>query len=321
MKADDTLASERFPRSSKYNPEWIVASASGGANSLWLTEWLTSAMDLQPGMRVLDLGCGRAASSIFLHREFGVEVGAADLWFDPAENQERIRNAGVQGGVIPIWADARFLPFEPESFDAIICLDSFTYFGTDDLYLNYLAQFVKPGGQMAMAGAGLVQEIGGEVPDHLKGWWTHDLWALHSATWWRRHWERTGIVDIETADTMEDGWKVWLDWHRTVAPENATEVHAIEEDAGRYLGYIRVVGRRNAEVKLQEYCWPGMRVPPQYTRVPLLRDGSVPLPPASPLAPGDHSKASIHHTTEDVAIKTLWAPGETQVGDRLGHRG
>jgi cyclopropane fatty-acyl-phospholipid synthase-like methyltransferase len=36
-------------------------------------------MNLQPGMRVLDLGCGRALSSIFLHREFGLQVWAADL--------------------------------------------------------------------------------------------------------------------------------------------------------------------------------------------------------------------------------------------------
>ncbi len=56
MSADNQLISERFPRSSQYNPEWVVANASGGANSLWLTEWLTTALDLRAGMRVLDLG-------------------------------------------------------------------------------------------------------------------------------------------------------------------------------------------------------------------------------------------------------------------------
>ena len=70
---NERLISPRFPRSNAYNPKWIEACVSGGANSLWLTEWLTSAMELRCGMRVLDLGCGRAASSIFLHREFGVQ--------------------------------------------------------------------------------------------------------------------------------------------------------------------------------------------------------------------------------------------------------
>ena len=54
---------ERFPRSNKYSPHWLVAGCSGGANPLWLTEWLTSEVDLHPGMRILDLGCGRALSS------------------------------------------------------------------------------------------------------------------------------------------------------------------------------------------------------------------------------------------------------------------
>ena len=56
MNMDQRFVSQRFPRSSEYHPEWIMASVSGGANSLWLTEWLTEALDLRPGMRVLDLG-------------------------------------------------------------------------------------------------------------------------------------------------------------------------------------------------------------------------------------------------------------------------
>jgi SAM-dependent methyltransferase len=35
---------------------------------------LAEAIELRPGMRVLDLGCGRAMSSVFLHREFGAQV-------------------------------------------------------------------------------------------------------------------------------------------------------------------------------------------------------------------------------------------------------
>ena len=72
-------------------------------------------------------------------------------------------------------------------------------------------------------------------------------WCLHSAAWWARHWGRTGILDIEVADTLPDGWRLWLDWLRLVAPDNATEIRALEADAGSYLGYVRVVGRRRAE--------------------------------------------------------------------------
>ena len=260
---------ERFPRSAKYHPEWVLASVSGAANALWMSEWLAAAMDPRPGMRVLDLGCGRAASSIFLRREFGVQVWATDLWFSASENLERIRDAGVEDGVFPIHADARSLPFAAEFFDAIVCIDGFPYFGTDDLYLNYLARFVKPGGAIGIAGAGLVEEIEGALPEHLRAWWTEDLWCLHSANWWRRHWERTGIVEVETADTMSDGWQVWLDWHQAIAPDNRVEIEAIEADRGRYIGYVRVVGRRQRGVKLADQI---VSVPEQYTRKPLLRE-------------------------------------------------
>src|SRR5262245_9063549 len=126
------LTSDRFPRSAKYNPDWLLASVSGGANALWITEWLTSALELKPGMRILDLGCGRAVSSIFLHREFGAQVWATDLWFSATENLQRIRDAGISDGVFPIHADARALPFADDFFDAIVCIDSYIYYGTDD---------------------------------------------------------------------------------------------------------------------------------------------------------------------------------------------
>lgn len=268
MSSNEQLIRERFPRSSNYNPEWVIANASGGANALWLTEWLAPALNLKPGMRVLDLGCGRAASSIFLHREFGVQVWAVDLWFSATENLQRIQDAGVQEAVFPLHADARALPFANEFFDAVVSIDSFSYYGTDDLFLPYLLRFVKPGGAVGIAGAGLVQELDGRVPAHLREWWEPGAWSLHSASWWRRHWEQAGILTVEVAETMPDGWQVWLDWHRAVYPQNEPEIQALEADRGSYLGYVRVLGHRRADARLEE---PIVSVPTQYTRKPLLR--------------------------------------------------
>ena len=159
---------------------------------------------------------------------------ATDLWFSASENLRRIRDAGVEDGVFPIHSEARALPFVAEFFDAVISLDAFSYFGTDDLYLR-----------------------------------TPDLWCLHSAEWWKRHWARTGILEVTTADTMPDGWRLWLDWHKLIAPDNAAEIQALELDRGRYLGYNRVVGRRLADVHLEE---PVVSVPTEYVRKPLLSD-------------------------------------------------
>jgi SAM-dependent methyltransferase len=266
---DGRLTADRFPRATAYHPDWVLAGASGGANPLWLTEWLAEALDLRPGMRVLDLGCGRAMSSVFLRREFGVQVWAVDLWFDPAENLQRVRDAGVGDGVFPLRADARALPFAAGFFDAVVSIDSFFYYGTDDLYLNSLARLVRLGGQVGIAQAGLVREPDGDVPAHLRAWWAQDRpWFLHAADWWRRHWGRTGILDVGVADTLPDGWRYWRDWLRVVAPDNAVEIGAVEADAGATLGYVRVVGRRS-DAPLDD---PVVSIPAWYVAAPLLRE-------------------------------------------------
>jgi SAM-dependent methyltransferase len=231
---------DRFPRAAAYPETWVRSMVSGGANALWLTEWLVEALPLAPGMRVLDLGCGRAASSVFLHRELGVEVWAADLWNDPTENLARIRDAGVDAGVHPMRLDARALPFADGFFDAVVSIDAFVYWGTDDLYLPEVTRLIRPAGWLGIAGAGLVEEIPGDVPAHLRDWWEPAVWCLHSPAWWRRHWDRTGLVRTDTADAMEDGWERWLEWQRFASPDNAVEIAAVEADRGRTLAYVRV---------------------------------------------------------------------------------
>ncbi|MHC4732157.1 MAG: SAM-dependent methyltransferase, partial [Planctomycetota bacterium] len=89
------LHHDDFPRSSQYDPDWVIQNEMG-PNVLWITEALCEVMDLRPGMRVLDLGCGKAMSSIFLARECGVQVWATDLWIPATENARRIREAGLE---------------------------------------------------------------------------------------------------------------------------------------------------------------------------------------------------------------------------------
>jgi hypothetical protein len=94
------------------------------------------------------------------------------------------------------------------------------------------------------------------------------LWCLHSADWWRRHWERTGILSVEITDSLPNGWQYWRDWLQVIAPENLLEIQTIEADSGRHLGYVRAVGRRRVEAQLME---PIESIPSQYTKKPLLR--------------------------------------------------
>ena len=98
MTEAERFVSQRFPRSSEYHPEWVMAGASGGANALWLTEWLAEALDLRSGMRVLDLGCGNGhlLSLVLAHCPNATGVG---LDFSPTMlEQARSRFAGSRSG-------------------------------------------------------------------------------------------------------------------------------------------------------------------------------------------------------------------------------
>jgi SAM-dependent methyltransferase len=254
------LGNERFPRSAAYAEEWVLARP-WGANVLWLAEWLSERVDLRPGMRVLDLGCGRAKSSVFLAREFGVQIWATDLWIPANDNWSLICEAGMQDRVFPIHADARQLPFAESFFDAILAVDSYQYYGNDDLYLNYITRYLRENGQLGFASAGLMSDFADGVPAHLSRLWGEDTWCVHSLAWWRQHWARSGLVDVEWAGEMESGWEHWLQWARAVDASTWYQ-EALATDAGRYLGYVGMVARKRSDGKpWRPFCPNGCDAP------------------------------------------------------------
>lgn len=270
MVANDELGrlleNPRFPRSGSYDPRWVVDNQMG-PNALWLMEWLCEAMSLEAGMRVLDLGCGRAMTSVFLAREFGVGVHATDLWIPAGDNWQRIIEAGCSDQVTPIHAEAHALPFAEGYFDAIVAVDSYTYFGTDDLYLSYIRRFLKPGGRLGIVVPGLVNELEGPPPRYLTApqangsvFWEPDCACFHSAAWWRRHWLRTGQVEIETVDDLSDGWLLWAQHERAVEKSGCgvfpSVAEALETDAGETLTFVRAVARRpEADEQAGPHVW------------------------------------------------------------------
>jgi cyclopropane fatty-acyl-phospholipid synthase-like methyltransferase len=241
------LSLPQFPRSSTYDPDWVLQNLMG-PNVLWLTEALTQVMNLKPGMRVLDMGCGMAVSCIFLAKEFGVHVWATDLWISASDNWKRIQDAGLENQVFPIHAEAHTLPYAEAFFDAAVSLDAYHYFGTDDLYLEYYSKFIKAGGELGIVCPGLKQEFTSDVPKHLQAYWSSELWSFHSPEWWQRHWTKGELVDVTHADMIPDGWQQWLLWHEICQAQSypfyQPEMDALQADQGKNLGFTRVVAHK-----------------------------------------------------------------------------
>ena len=240
-----------FPRSAKYDQDWVLDNMMG-PNALWLTESLAACMGLNPGMRVLDLGCGKGLSSIFLAKEYGAQVWAVDLWIDASENLARIRAAGVEDRVFPIHAEAHALPFADGFFDAMVSVDAYHYFGTDDLYLeNHLARLVKPGGQMGIVVPGLVEELPRTNRRNTCG---HTGSRHFSASTARPGGTALGTKRIGCRRTCRPApgrvaalagvGPAMVGTHRQ-APD---EADMLALDGGRTLGFTRMVARRNRRI-------------------------------------------------------------------------
>jgi SAM-dependent methyltransferase len=245
---DKRLRHPRYRRSNRYDPQWVLDNQMG-PNPLWLIEALTEELILAPGMRVLDLGCGTAISSVFLAREFRVQVWATDLWIDAADNAARIRDAGVAGLATPIHAEAHALPFATGFFDAVVSVDAYHYFGTDDLYLAYLAGFVRPGGRVGIVVPALAVEPGVDPAAELAPYWDPSFHSFHEPQWWAAHWRKSGAVEVDVADWLTDGWQDWLTFTEATLegldgpPRRAAEreIAMLRADVGRRFGFARVV--------------------------------------------------------------------------------
>jgi SAM-dependent methyltransferase len=249
----EILKIDQFPRSEAYDLEWVLENQMG-PNVLWLTEALTQVMELKAGMRVLDLGCGRAISSIFLAKEFDLEVWATDLWVEANENWKRVCAADMERQVYPIHAEAHALPFAEGFFDAIVSMDAYHYFGTGDLYLGYLIRFLKRNGRIGIVVPGLHQELGIAIPEHLQPYWEWEFYSFHGPEWWHRHWEKTGQVTVELADMIPEGWEHWMKWMKILFLKEGKdyakrEAEMLQKDSGRNLGFTRLVARKELAEK------------------------------------------------------------------------
>ena len=231
MNAHDSLhRPDRYPLSSKYDPQWLLG-LDMGPHPLWQLEDLLTLIPLRPGQRVLDLGCGRGATSVFLAQQYDVEVVAFDLWIDPAEIRAVIEPAGVGDRVHVVQGDARALPFPDGAFDAIVSIDAFEYFGADPRFLPGLLRVLRPGGTIGMSTPALRDDpYVVRPPDAVRdlvGW---EAAAWHSPDWWATHWALTGLVGGITARMQEGGRDDWLRWARAHGSAADAEVAMLESD-------------------------------------------------------------------------------------------
>jgi cyclopropane-fatty-acyl-phospholipid synthase len=124
-------------------------------------ELVARKLGLEPGMRVLDVGCGWGSFAIHAARDHGATVTGVTLSRAQAELARRkAAEAGVSGQVEILVADYRQLP--RSSFDAIASIGMAEHVGESqiDVYARSLFALLRPGGRL------LNHAIAALDPDH-----------------------------------------------------------------------------------------------------------------------------------------------------------
>lgn len=236
----------KYIKSEKYNTPELNAKIMG-PNPIKLEEELLTDNKIRSGGIVCDLGSGQGLTSVFLAKEYGFTVYAADLWSDPAENQKFFDEMGVERKkLIPIKADATDLPFEKNFFDAVVSTDSYNYFGRDSSYLdNKLLPFVKSGGYIYIAVPGMKKDCHDNLPKELLLSWTSEqLEYMHDTAYWRSVVSKSSMAEVLCVEEMESNKEVWDDW---LAQDNEYAVgdrKSMEAGGGKYLNFIKIVLRK-----------------------------------------------------------------------------
>jgi ubiquinone/menaquinone biosynthesis C-methylase UbiE len=112
------------------------------------TEELFRRAGIQPGQRVLDIGCGVGTTAIAIAQRFGAEVTAADI--SPlmrARAASNVRTARLEARVRTEEADIIALPYSDGAFDRVIA-EAVTMFVPRAQATRELVRVCRPGGRV-----------------------------------------------------------------------------------------------------------------------------------------------------------------------------
>lgn len=111
---------------------------------------------LQPGMKVLDMGCGGGRHAFALFRR-GADVTALDLDEAELKDVSGMFAAMREAGEVPVGASARAvrgsayaLPFEDGTFDRVIAAEVLEHLPEDTRAMDELFRVLTPGGLIAV---------------------------------------------------------------------------------------------------------------------------------------------------------------------------
>jgi SAM-dependent methyltransferase len=212
-----------YPELDDYSRDDMYHDFFGGGG-LYLTVRMLRALNLQPGQVVLDLGCGKGETSVYMTKNCGVRVKALDLWTSAEFLRQKFAERGVSSQTSAIQMDATDpLPYAENEFDAIFCMNSFNFYGATPGFLTHLLKHLKPGGRLCIGSEVLSHEFAPEqtanppyvyafnlpAPNEHVNVFTDDFIKQHTPGWWRDFFDASGLLDVETCYELDDAEAIY----------------------------------------------------------------------------------------------------------------
>lgn len=236
----------KYNKANKYEFEFIK-NLIMGPNPIKLQEELLQNHKIPQGATVMDLGCGKGLTSVFMVKEYGLRTFAVDLWISATENKKFFDKMGLSSDkIIPIHADATNLPFADEFFDAIVSIDSYNYFGYDEEYLGKkLLPMVKHGGYIYIAIPGMKKDCHHNIPKELLlSWLAEELDFLHDTKYWENIISKTDGIEIVSIHQMESNEECWNDWLKCDNEYAISDRKSMENGGDKYFNFIAIILKR-----------------------------------------------------------------------------
>lgn len=221
----------------------IINERLMGPDSTIILNELLDKYENNDDIRILDLGCGKALTSVILAEKYkNAVIYAADLWVDAAENYKFIKEQRYENRIIPLNITAENMPFAYKYFDIIVSIDAYHYFGTEKLFFKEkIKPYLKENGLIFIAVPGMKDDYE-QIPKELKRFISDEDFRFFKSINYYESILKESIkeIKIEEMKCFNEAWDSWLAANNPYAVE---DIELLKADNGNFLNLIGIKGK------------------------------------------------------------------------------
>ena len=214
-----------YVKSIKYTDYDTIYAQCSGPGGLQLAEFMAEKMNLQPGKKLLDVGCNRGYQTCFLTKEYNMYTVAIDPWDDREQGnpmiEHLVRNAvkwGVEDRIVGLKLGVPDTHFVQAAFDYVYSTTAIEMVRVAQGLNKYMDcirevyRVLKPGG---VFGLGEPMHLDVEIPEDLDPYISQDEYSWKACFRSLKHTVeclREAGFDILEANYAPDARQWWLDY-------------------------------------------------------------------------------------------------------------